>query len=188
MTMNEETKCGESTKGSCCCRFLCNHLFLTIIIFIVVFTSDQITKMAVRHHMHVGESRPVLENVTGPLIRITYVENPGIAFGIRVRNGSLFTVFSIIACIGIIGYFILHWREGIGVKVAMTLILGGACGNLLDRILYKQVVDFMDVGINNHLRWPVFNVADSAVVIGMVILFYTVMVSEKKKALQQENV
>ena len=185
--MNKEMKCIESTKGPCYCRLLCNHLFLTIFIFTIVFTSDQITKIAIRHHMHRGESRPVLENVTGPLIRITYVENPGIAFGIRVRNGTLFTVFSILASIGIIVYLILHRHEGMGVKGGMALILGGACGNLLDRILYKQVVDFVDVGLNNHFRWPVFNVADSAVVVGMVILFYTVMVSEKKKALQQQS-
>lgn len=169
-----------------CGRLLRNHLFLMALIFVIIFVSDQITKQAIRTSMHIGESRPVLENVTGPLIRITYVENPGIAFGIRVRNGSLFTLFSIIASIGIVVYLILHRHEGMGVKAGMILILGGACGNLLDRILYKQVVDFIDVGLSDTFRWPVFNIADSAVVVGMVILFYAVMVTEKKKALQKE--
>ncbi len=185
--MNEGGKSREVFKDRWMHQILRNHLFLMALVFCIVFVSDQVTKRAVRNSMHIGESRPVFESVTGDLVRLTYVENPGIAFGIRVRNGSLFTLFSILASIGIVVYLVLHRHEGIGVKAGMTLILGGACGNLLDRILYQQVVDFVDIGLNNRFRWPVFNIADSAVVVGMVILFYTVMVAEKKKALQQEN-
>ncbi len=185
--MNKGGKSREDFENRWIHRILKNHLFLMALIFSIVFVSDQITKRAVRNSMHLGESRPVFESVTGSLIRLTYVENPGIAFGIRVRNGSLFTFFSILASIGIVLYLVLHRHEGLGVKAGMTLILGGACGNLLDRILYQQVVDFIDIGLNDRLRWPVFNIADSAVVVGMVILFYTVMVTERKKVLQEEG-
>ncbi|MBN2029202.1 signal peptidase II [bacterium] len=185
--MSEGGKSREGFQDRWIHRILRNHLFLMALIFGVVFVSDQVTKKAIRNNMFVGESRPVFESVTGSLIRLTYVENPGIAFGIRVRNGSLFTLFSILASIGIVLYLVLHRHEGMGIKAGMTLILGGACGNLLDRILYQQVVDFVDVGLNNRLRWPVFNIADSAVVVGMVILFYTVMVTERKKALLEES-
>lgn len=143
---------------------------------------DQVTKLIVRKLMDIGESYTVL----GQFLRITYVENPGIAFGIRVGNGSLFTILSLLASVGVIVYLITHWDEGIGVKGSLALILGGAFGNLIDRIVYRQVVDFIDVGIKN-IRWPVFNLADSAVVIGMVILFWSVFMSGKKKEVPQQE-
>lgn len=136
---------------------------------------DQLTKVIVRSRMHIGESF----NLIGEVVKITHVENPGIAFGIRVSNGSIFTALSILASIGVLIYLFTHWDEGMNVKGSLALILGGAFGNLLDRIVYKQVTDFIDVGIGN-LRWPVFNVADSAVVIGMFILIYTTFFAEKK--------
>ena len=136
---------------------------------------DQITKQIIRHSMGIGDSF----NVIGQVVKITYVENPGIAFGIRVGNGTLFTVLSILASLGVLIYLFTHWDEGMGIKGSLALILGGACGNLIDRIFYRQVVDFIDIGIGN-LRWPVFNLADSAVVIGMFFLFYSVFISSKK--------
>jgi signal peptidase II len=130
--------------------------------------------MIVRLSMTLGESIPVIGN----LIKLTYVENPGIAFGIRVGDGTLFTVLSIIACIGVVVYLVTHWDESMGMKAGLALILGGACGNLIDRVVYGQVVDFIDIGIRTF-RWPVFNVADSAVVIGMVVFFFSVSVQPK---------
>jgi signal peptidase II len=143
---------------------------------------DQVTKLIVRKAMDIGESYTVL----GQFLRITYVENPGIAFGIRVGDGSLFTILSLLASVGVIVYLITHWDEGIGVKGSLALILGGAFGNLIDRIVYRQVVDFIDVGIKN-IRWPVFNLADTAVVIGMVILFWSVFMSGKKNDVPQQE-
>ena len=144
------------------------------LIFAISLILDQVTKMIVRHSMTLGESIPVIGN----FIKITYVENPGIAFGIRVGNGTLFTILSIIACIGVVVYLVTHWDEGMGMRSGLALILGGACGNLLDRIVYKEVVDFIDIGIR-HVRWPVFNAADSAVVIGMIIFFFSVSIQTK---------
>lgn len=132
---------------------------------------DQITKQVIRHTMLLGDSFDVL----GTFLKITYVENPGIAFGIRVGNGTVFTVLSILASLGVLAYLYTHWNEGMKMKCSLALILGGAFGNLIDRILYRRVVDFIDVGIGD-VRWPVFNIADSAVVIGMIILFYTVFI------------
>ncbi len=145
------------------------------IFFGLAIILDQVTKQIVRHTMSIHESF----NVVGEFVKITYVENPGIAFGIRVGNGMLFTVLSIFASLGVLVYLITHWDEPMGIKGSLALILGGACGNLIDRILYRKVVDFIDVGIGNF-RWPVFNLADSAVVIGMFILFYTVFIYGKK--------
>ena len=146
------------------------------ILFGFVVILDQLTKQIIRQTMHLGDSFDVL----GHVVRITYVENPGIAFGIRVGNNAVFTVLSIIASLGVLIYLFAHKDEGILMKSSLSLILGGAVGNLIDRILFKRVADFIDVGMGD-LRWPVFNVADSAVVIGMVILFYTMYGSGKKE-------
>ena len=137
---------------------------------------DQGTKIAVRQSMQLGESTPVI----GDVIRFTYIHNPGIAFGIRLGDGTLFTVLSIFACLGVVVYLVTHWDEGPGVKSGLALILGGACGNLIDRIVYGEVVDFIDIGIR-HVRWPVFNAADTAVVIGMLIFFFSVSIQKKQE-------
>jgi len=146
------------------------------LVFITAVILDQATKIIVKNTMTIGQSIKVI----GDVIRFTHVRNPGIAFGIRVQNGFLFTLLSILASIGVMIYLFTHWHEKMSVKCSLALILGGAFGNLIDRILYKQVVDFIDIGFNN-VRWPVFNIADSAVVIGMIILFYTVFITDKKK-------
>lgn len=153
------------------------------ILFIAMIVLDQVTKAIVRDGMFLGQSIPVLGN----FLRLTYVENPGIAFGIRVGNSNLFTFLSIIASIGIIVYLVTHWKEPMGIKAGLALILGGAFGNLIDRIRFQQVVDFIDVGIRN-VRWPVFNVADSAVVIGMFIFFITAIVVERRRNAEKEAV
>jgi len=134
--------------------------------FLLAVLLDQISKVIVRMHMEQFDSFDVL----GGFFRITYVLNPGIAFGIKVKNPVVFTILSILACIGIIIYLIRNWQEDIKIKISLALILGGAVGNLIDRILFGEVVDFLDFGIN-HIRWPVFNIADSSVVIGMIMLF-----------------
>ena len=129
---------------------------------------DQLTKTLTRLFMELGESIPVLGNV----VRLTYIENPGIAFGIRVSSMALVTTLSIVASGVIVYYMIRYRREGFTVQLPLALILGGAVGNLIDRLLYGRVVDFIDIGIGDA-RWPAFNIADSSVTIGIVMFLYT---------------
>lgn len=142
---------------------------------------DQITKALVRDGMVLGQSIPLL----GDTLRLTYVENPGIAFGIRLGNGTVFTVLSLLASLGIVVYLITHWDEPKGVKCGLALILSGAFGNLIDRLLFGKVVDFIEMGIGRY-RWPVYNVADMAVVFGMAILLITVFRMEKQAQAQTQ--
>lgn len=132
--------------------------------------------------MFLGQS----EEVIGDFIRYTYIENPGMAFGIQIGNKTFFTIFSIIASIVVFVYLIRTRGDKIYVKIALSLILGGAIGNLTDRILYGAVVDFIDVGIG-QLRWPVFNVADSAVSIGMIILVGIILFEPKEQKEDKED-
>lgn len=143
-------------------------------LFMSLLALDQATKFMVRSTMALGQSIPVL----GQFAKITYVENPGIAFGIRVSNGLVFTVLSILASLFICVLLFTHRKEKPLFKTALVMILSGAVGNLIDRIWFHQVADFIDIGIRN-LRWYVFNVADSVVVIGMILLSYIVFISER---------
>ncbi len=127
---------------------------------------DQFTKIAVQQWMTLHQSYPLL----GDVVQFTYIRNPGAAFGITIGGRWLYLVLSVIACIVMIYYlFKLPSSERWG-RYAMMGILGGAFGNLIDRALYGEVTDFIDIGVGAY-RWPVFNVADSAVTIGIILLF-----------------
>lgn len=155
---------------------------------LAVLVLDQITKFTVKLSMDLHQSIPVI----GDFFRLTFVENPGMAFGIRFGNNSFFTVFAFIASIAILVYMFKLKGEHQHARVAMAIIFGGAIGNLTDRFIRGSVVDFLDFEfINISLptfkflfinfpgysltRWPVFNVADMAVTIGMVILFVFIL-------------
>jgi len=142
-----------------------------------VVTLDQITKLIVKHHFFLGESIEVL----GDLLRFTYIENPGMAFGIRIGGGSFFTVFASIATAVIVFYLYRIRRERLSSRLSLALILGGAIGNLIDRFAYGRVIDFIDIGVGDT-RWPVFNIADSGVTIGMIILISFVLFEREKSA------
>ena len=155
------------------------------LIFGIAFAADQVTKYIVRQNSLELSEKPL--RLLGNVLKITYVENPGMAFGIRVDNVLLFMVLSVLASLGILLYLFTHRNEGMAVKGSLALILGGAFGNLIDRLIYKKVADFIDIGFGN-LRWWTFNVADMAVVIGMVILFVSVFLQDKRQKLVQESI
>ena len=110
--------------------------------------------------------------VIGELVRFTYVRNSGIAFGLGAGLPFPYYVFSIAAVLAILVLFLRGRVHGTGRRVALALILGGALGNLVDRLTTGLVVDFIDVGWGRW-HWPVFNVADSAVSIGVVLFALT---------------
>lgn len=156
-------------------------MWITILMS-VVFLLDQVTKYAIKHSMELGESIPV----SGDFLKITYIENPGIAFGLQIGNHLIFTILTVMVSLGIGIYLFTHRNESNCVKIGLALILGGAFGNLIDRILYTRVVDFIDIGIRSF-RWPVFNIADSAVVIGMVMLFIKIFILDSKKEEEKQE-
>ncbi len=171
-------------------RFAQSRLLLSII-FGVVFL-DQITKYLARVFLRPHHSVSVI----GDFFRLTYVENPGIAFGIRIENKLFFSILSIIAIV-VIFYYLLQLRERPTLRFAFAVILGGAFGNLIDRFLFGRVVDFFDFEFFNiHIpefklwfihfngyameRWPVFNIADIAVSEGMIIIILNALFDDEK--------
>lgn len=170
-------------------------LYLTL----AVILTDQISKFYVKgisvpvlnlkfEGMYLGESIPVI----GDFFRITFTENPGMAFGFDPGSDfKLFiSVFSLLASIGLLIYLYTIRKKSLSLNIAIALILGGAVGNVLDRmfygliydyapLFYGKVVDFFDFDFFNfsifgrsYERWPIFNIADAAVSIGVLILLF----------------
>ena len=161
--------------------------------FIII--SDQFTKLWIKgisipsfgvhiQGLPMGFSRPIF----GDFLRLTYIENPGMAFGIDIGGKLFFSIFSILASIGIIYYLFKVRNESLPFRLSLAMILGGAVGNLIDRVFYGvifndaplfygKVVDFIDADFFNinlfgyHMnRWPVFNIADASVTCGVLFL------------------
>ena len=139
---------------------------------------DHLAKFLVEKYFMEGETRPLL----GGFLALTYVRNPGVGFGLF---GSLawkwrapFFVITAIGAAWIMSRIYREVGERAAARMAMGLIAGGAVGNMIDRFRYREVVDFIDVGVGT-LRWPTFNGADSCISVGTCILLY-VMWREKK--------
>ncbi len=156
-----------------------------LIISGIVLFSDQISKFIVKKTLILGESVKIIGNT----VSFTYIENPGIIFGIQTSFITIFTVLSVILTAFIFYYLYIIKDEIFIYRFPFSLILGGALGNLTDRILYKRVVDFIDIDIPDisiasfdlHFfstpkielyRWPIFNIADAAITIGMIFLLF----------------
>lgn len=127
----------------------------------IIIALDQITKRWILGHFELGESRAVL-----PFMNLTFVENTGTAFGLFQGNNRLMAVVALFILIALI-YSArgLAERGGIWGATGIGLVLGGAVGNMIDRIYHGRVIDFLDFKV-----WPVFNVADSAITVGTIAL------------------
>jgi len=142
----------------------------SLLVFIVLL--DQLSKFIVDRTMPLNHSIPVIEN----LFSLTYIRNTGAAFGILADSHAGFRLpflisFSLLA----IGFIVLMLRRlpesQRGLVIALTFILGGAVGNLVDRVVYGEVIDFLDF-YWSRFHWPAFNFADSFISTGVMITFY----------------
>lgn len=187
-------------------------LYVSFVIVVV----DQISKVIVKgfaipflnikyYGMNLGESFSVI----GDFFRITFVENPGMAFGINVGNSSklFLSLFSLIASIGLIYYIYKIRKESLINRLSIALILGGAVGNFIDRafygvfydyapLMYGKVVDFFQVEFwdftlfgKTYETWPIFNVADASVTIGVILMliFHGRIYDEEEKTTEKSE-
>jgi len=133
-------------------------------IAMIVIIIDQWSKYYVKTHMLPGMSIPVLDNI----FHITYVLNAGAAFGI-LENQQMFFVIIAVVMLGVTLYFFRQIPVSFRLmRLGLSLLAGGAVGNVIDRVQTGYVVDFFDFRI-----WPVFNVADIAIVTGVACIIYT---------------
>jgi len=136
-----------------------------ILVASTIIAADQVSKFLIRATLGLGESAP-----SGWAVRITRVENTGSAFGLFNDQ----TLFLIIASFVAIGLMIYLFRQIVGggmlLRILIGMQLGGALSNLADRIFLGEVTDFIDFQV-----WPVFNVADSSIVIGIILLAWVIL-------------
>ena len=144
----------------------------------LVIALDRITKIWVSRHITEGDAITVLPHV----FRISHVENSGAAFSMFAsvpnpeRTRWMLTAFSLLAAVVVLVVLVRVGRRLSLTALSMALVLGGALGNVWDRIRYGVVVDFLEVHIV-HYHWPDFNVADSAIVIGGILLLLDSLLS-----------
>ena len=146
-------------------------------LIVIIVALDQWSKWAIKTSFQLYETKPVIQD----FFHFTYVTNDGMAFGLSFPGGKhILLVMTILLTGFIIGFL---WKEKDGhpfVKYGLALILSGAIGNLIDRLFYGKVVDFLDLMIGNF-HWYIFNLADSAVTIGMVLfVLHSFLIEESR--------
>jgi signal peptidase II len=147
----------------------------------VIVLSDQITKLYVDAVMWPHQSITVIENY----VDITYVRNPGGAFGLFARANRevirpLLLGLTAVAVVIMILIYRSTPPNRLLVRLAFALIMGGAIGNLIDRLRFDEVIDFIDVHWS-HYHWPAFNIADAAITVGVAILCWDLLFGKVAK-------
>ena len=154
-------------------------LFLGVAFLVVLL--DQLSKRLAEDRLERTGVRSVPMPVAGDFFRFTYVENRGAAFGLLQDQTAFFVLVGLIV-IGVIAASYRYLpRSGFMLQLALGLQLGGAIGNLIDRVRQGYVVDFVDFGYHANW-WPVFNVADSAIVVGVALLALNAVLSPSEDA------
>ena len=140
------------------------RIALVAAVAVVVFVLDRVTKIAVEANLAVGRSVDVI----GEWVRISHVTNSGAAFGLLPERTTLLSILSVVAVFAIVYYYRRLAADSLLVSATLGMQLGGAIGNLVDRVGQGYVVDFVDVGIPGGVRFWSFNVADSSIVVGII--------------------
>ena len=156
-------------------RDLKDHSIIGLIVIIVAL--DQWSKWAIKTSFQLYETKPVIQD----FFHFTYVTNDGMAFGLSLPGGQVtLTILSIIMTF-VLGYFFwLERNSHLIMKLSLSLIISGALGNLIDRILAGKVIDFIHIKIGSYWEWYIFNIADTSVSIGMVLfIFHSFYLQEK---------
>lgn len=147
-----------------------------LIVFLIVLVIDQLSKFLVQVLMYEMQSIPVIPHV----FYLTYIQNPGAAFGMLAHRTWLFIGVTVFAVLLTLFFYFLVEKEKFWLRLGLALMCGGAVGNLIDRIRLGKVVDFLDFQV-----WPVFNLADSAIVIGVGLICWQLLKpSEEKRRLE----
>lgn len=141
-----------------------------------ILVADQLTKMLVRSNMDLGESIPEQGR-----FRLTYSTNEGSVFGLPL-DSTFLTVMAIIVVLAILWvYFAYLSGPGRLLRVGLGLVLGGALGNLVDRIRFGEVTDFIDVRLWGDFHWATFNVADAALTTGIVSIVVSLVMMTRRE-------
>jgi signal peptidase II len=153
-----------------------------LVLSILIVAADRLTKWLASTRIEVGNNLQVIPHV----FAISHVENPGAAFSLFNDSSSpervrwLLLIFSLVAAVAVLAALVKLGRRITATSLGLALILGGALGNAYDRLRFGYVIDFLEVHII-HYHWPDFNVADSAIVVGGILLLYDAMFAGKEQ-------
>src|SRR5699024_8144451 len=146
------------------------YIGISIFITIVILILDQITKFIITKTMQIGDSFEVIPN----FLSITSHRNNGAAWGILSGKMAFFYIITVIILIILIVFFIKEAKHNLLMQIAISLLFAGALGNFIDRVLNGEVVDFVDTYIFSY-NFPIFNVADSSLTIGVVLVIIALL-------------
>jgi signal peptidase II len=144
-----------------------------VLLSVLIVAADRVTKWLVSTRLELGDNLQVIPHI----FAISHVENPGAAFSLFNDSSSpgrvrwMLLIFSLLAAVAVLVALVKLGRRITATSVALALILGGALGNAYDRLRFGYVIDFLEVHII-HYHWPDFNVADSAIVVGGILLLF----------------
>lgn len=150
------------------------YIYYAIAVFIIGV--DQLTKWLVINKMELYEQIPIIEN----FFYFTSHRNSGAAWGILEGKMLLFYIITAIVTVGIIYYMEKYARGYKLIAISLSFLLGGAIGNFIDRLLHKEVVDFLDFKIFSY-DYPIFNLADSFLVVGVILLIIATLLEDNEK-------
>jgi signal peptidase II len=161
--------------------FLKKNLLIFFLGVAVIIALDQITKSMITTRFVLHEAYPVIPG----FLNLVYVMNPGAAFGFLANASEtfrhvFFTGITVLATGLIVYYLVKSNPRNLLLAGSLTLIFGGAVGNLIDRIRFGAVVDFLDVYIGGA-HWPAFNVADSAITVGAILMIWELILNRKNR-------
>ncbi|GAA6817981.1 signal peptidase II [Helicobacter pylori] len=151
--------------------YIGTSLFIAIIILIL----DQVTKFVIASSMRIGDSFEVIPG----FLNITSHRNNGAAWGILSGKMSFFFIITLIILIVLVVFYIKEAKNNLFMQIALSLLFAGALGNFIDRLSHGEVVDFIDTYIFGY-NFPIFNVADSSLTIGVLLIIITLVIDVKK--------
>ncbi|MFC2950180.1 signal peptidase II [Virgibacillus sediminis] len=151
-------------------------MYVYYLLALIVVVIDQITKLAIIRTMEIGEQLTIIEG----FFYFTSHRNAGAAWGIFQGQMLFFYIITLLVIVGVVYYMQRYARKDKLLATALGFILGGAIGNFIDRLLYQEVVDFLDVIIFGY-DFPIFNIADSALTIGVILVIIGTIMEETKK-------
>lgn len=151
-----------------------NNILIITTFFLIIFF-DQLTKILVIKNFQLYESLSIL-----PFFNLTFIVNYGFAFGF-LNNPSLNQIFVILVIFSIIAYFLylLIKTQDQFFRFSLILVLSGAVGNFIDRVLHGFVIDFIDIYLGSY-HWPAFNLADSSITLGFILIMFNILFLNKK--------
>ncbi|MDF0174557.1 signal peptidase II [Staphylococcus pseudintermedius] len=152
------------------------YIGLSLFITLIILIGDQLTKFIIRTQMTLGESFAVVPK----FLYITSHRNNGAAWGILSGKMTFFYIITIIVLIALIVFYIKEAKNNMLMQIAISLLFSGALGNFIDRVSSGEVVDFIDTVIFGY-DFPIFNIADASLTIGVVLLIIVLLKDQKQK-------